>query len=172
MGSSGFDHRNRIRTFELVVLPLPLWPPFTRSTSATLQALGGKAYGWRLFSFLSYSMRPQATSHFIPLSQSSQDARLFVWGACGVRIRKIPHEPNSTQCAVRASQDLPEADSHPAAPHTKSPRGRLGAISFYSSFSSGISTSIESIRSSLPSIRSAKPPHSGHITWKRSCVNS
>ena len=43
---------------------------------------------------------------------------------------------------------------------------------FYSSFSSGISTSIESIRSSLPSMRSAKPPHSGHITWKRSWVNS
>ena len=96
------------------------------------------------------------------------------------------HEQHIKCCSARAEScgsaprsrpipkhilDMPGAEIH-ASTHTKSPRGRLGAISFYSSFSSGISTSIESIRSSLPSIRSAKPPHSGHITWKRSCVNS
>ena len=172
MGSSGFDHRNRIRALELVVLPLPLWPPFMRPTPATLQALDGEAYGWRLFSFLSYPMRPQATSHFIPSSQSSQDVRLFVWGAAGCESARFRTSRTALNVLFVRARTCPKRIRTPHAPHTKSPRGGLGAISFYSSFSSGISTSIESIRSSLPSIRSAKPPHSGHITWKRSCVNS
>ena len=125
MGSSGFDYRNRIRAFELVVLPLPSWPPFMCPTPATLQALDGEAYGWRLFSFLSYPMRPQATSHFIPSSQSSQDVRLFVWGAAGcesarfrtsrtalnvlfVRARTCPKRIRTPQ---RPIQNRPEEDS-------------------------------------------------------------
>ena len=134
-----------------------------------------------------------ARTHFGEPPVRVNDAPVTVRSELGgagmqIRFRQVLTRTNSTLSAVRLVRNL--ADRHPDPAqfrntslicpalkpmpnaHPKSPRGRLGAISFYSSFSSGISTSIESIRSSLPSIRSAKPPHSGHITWKRSCVNS
>ena len=46
-----------------------------------------------------------------------------------MRIRKIPHEPNSTECAVRASQDLPEAEPRVRQPKPDSRRGRANPAS-------------------------------------------